>query len=213
MATTAKSNQDEKKILTAVDRSTKAVLAANTAFENATKTISGEVSNLAQQLVTLATDVEFKSSELAQIEADITVKTREAAAELTLRVKEDKQKVLDELLRADKLTALPTVELNSIKKELEDAQTVSEDKLQAVRDETQKQVTQSLESRINTLTSEHKVEIATLKAQAQSDKTTIELLNRQITQLQKTADDNREAEIAKAQAAAQAKSVVVNTTK
>ena len=66
---------------------------------------------------------------------------------------------------------------------------------------------------LNALESGHKVEMAELNANAKSDATTIQLLKGQIASLEATITANREAEIKKAEAAANAQGVTVNTGK
>lgn len=205
------SQQDIKKVLTAVDRSTKGLSTTADAFVKTVADLTGQVAALTGQQSTLALDIEFKTNELDGLDAQLLVKQREHAAELALRVKENEDAVLESLLKARGLVTKTPAELNALQAQLAEALEDNQDAIDgAVKD-----VTASLKAsaaiELSRVKSDHAVEIAQYKANAGNSTTQITFLTAQNTKLEAQIEADRDAriEIAKAEAARQA--VTVNT--
>ena len=206
-ATTA----DIKKILTPVDKSTRAL---QTAADTLTKTVTeltASVTALTTQQIDLANDIEFKQSELETIVNETTVKQREQAAELRLRVREDEDTVFAELLKERGLVTQTPEEVQSIKSQLAEA---LEDNQDAIDDAVAKavaEVTATYKTQLAQKDSDHKVQIATLQANEKATQERLNFLTTQNAKLETQIEEDRKArvEIAKAEASRQA--VTVNT--
>ena len=110
-------NQETKKTLTVVDRSTKALTAAADGIVKAAADLQG----IASLATGLAQDIEFKQNELDNLDEQLVAKQREQAAELRLRVREDEDKVLAELLKARGLVTKTPAEIKEVEKQLAEA--------------------------------------------------------------------------------------------
>lgn len=202
---------DIKKILTPVDKSTRAL---QTAADTLTKTVTeltASVTALTTQQIDLANDIEFKQSELETIVNETTVKQREQAAELRLRVREDENTVFAELLKERGLVTQTPEEVQSVKAQLAEA---LEDNQDAIDDAVAKavaEVTATYKTQLAQKDSEHKVQIATLQANEKATQERLNFLTTQNAKLETQIEEDRKArvEIAKAEASRQA--VTVNT--
>lgn len=202
---------DIKKILTPVDKSTRAL---QTAADTLTKTVielTASVAALTTQQVDLANDIEFKQSELETIANETAVKQREQAAELRLRVREDEDTVFAELLKERGLVTQTPEEVQSIKSQLAEA---LEDNQDAIDDAVAKavaEVTATYKTQLAQKDSDHKVQIATLQANEKATQERLNFLTTQNAKLETQIEEDRKArvEIAKAEASRQA--VTVNT--
>lgn len=202
---------DIKKILTPVDKSTRAL---QTAADTLTKTVTeltASVAALTTQQVDLANDIEFKQSELETIANETAVKQREQAAELRLRVREDEDTVFAELLKERGLVTQTPQEVQTLKTQLAEA---LEDNQDAIDDAVAKavaEVTATYKTQLAQKDSDHKVQIATLQANEKATQERLNFLTTQNAKLETQIEEDRKArvEIAKAEASRQA--VTVNT--
>ena len=107
-----------KKTLTAVDRSTKASTKAFTKVVADVVKVTGELAGISEQVETLTTEIDFKQSALNAIEDDTKTATRLAKAELALRVTENEDKVLTDLLKKVGFAKVSNEELATLDKNL-----------------------------------------------------------------------------------------------
>lgn len=202
---------DIKKILTPVDKSTRAL---QTAADTLTKTVTeltASVAALTTQQVDLANDIEFKQSELETIANETTVKQREQAAELRLRVREDEDTVFAELLKERGLVTQTPQEVQSLKTQLAEALEDNQDAVDAAVEKAVAEVVANHKAQLAQKDSEHKVQIATLQANEKATQERLNFLTTQNSKLETQIEEDRKArvEIAKAEASRQA--VTVNT--
>lgn len=204
---------ETKQVSTVLDKSIKATTAAISASNKALSEVQTGLETLLNKQVSLAQDIEYKGRELAEISTQTEQKLREAKIELEFKVRENEDAVRAELLKKAGLVATTQAELNRLSSELTVAQAAAQrTEFEAVSIAKQ-EITREKDAEIAELKSAHRVELAQLEANANSDKTTIALLNKQINDLQEQIKANREAEIKKAEAAANSQAVVVNTGK
>ena len=200
-------NQETKKTLTVVDRSTKALTTAADGIVKAAADLQG-IASLASGL---AQDIEFKQNELDNLDDQLVAKQREQAAELRLRVREDEDKVLAELLKARGLVTKTPAEIKEVERQLAEALEDNQDAIDGAVQAKATELTVAAAAKLAAIEANHKVEIAQYKANAENSTTQIQFLTSQNTKLESQIEADREAriEIAKAEAARQA--VTVNT--
>lgn len=200
-------NQETKKTLTVVDRSTKALTTAADGIVKAAADLQG----IASLATGLAQDIEFKQNELDNLDDQLVAKQREQAAELRLRVREDEDKVLAELLKARGLVTKTPAEIKEVERQLAEALEDNQDAIDGAVQAKATELTVAAAAKLAAIEANHKVEIAQYKANAENSTTQIQFLTSQNTKLESQIEADREAriEIAKAEAARQA--VTVNT--
>lgn len=198
-----------KKTLTVVDRSTKALV---TAADSVAKVIV-DLNAVTAIAVNLSQDIEFKQSELNALSEQYASKEREEAADLRLRVKENEEKVLAELLKSRGVVAVPPAQIKDLENMLAQSQASNEIAVAAAVKEAEARVSASFQARIAAANSDHKVETATLSATNGSLAERNVFLTAQINQLQAEIQKERDARVQIAQAEAGKQGVVVNAGK
>lgn len=194
-------NQETKKTLTVVDRSTKALTAAADGIVKAASDLQG----IAALATGLAQDIEFKQNELDNLDDQLVAKQRDQAAELRLRVREDEDKVFAELLKARGLVTKTPAEIKEVEKQLAEALEDNQDAIDGAVQAAVKTVTDAAAVELSRVKSDHAVAIAQYKANAENSTTQIQFLTSQNTKLEAQIEADRTArvEIAKAEASRQ----------
>lgn len=206
MSKVTPTSNEVKKTLTIVDRSTKAL---NTAADAVVKAAQ-DLQNITVASTQLTQDIEFKQSELDSLEEQLVIKQREQAAELRLRVKENADAVLAELLKERGLITTTTKDVKDVEAQLAKALADNSAEVEAAIQHTTAEITSVFKAQLAQKDSDHKVEIASLKANATAAQERITFLTAELAQAraQVEADRTARVEIAKAEAARQG--VVVN---
>ena len=146
-------------------------------------------------------------------ERSIETQVREAAAEIRLQVKEDSDSVLGNLLADRDLVAITAIEKAELEQRVKEAELAAQQTEFVAVKQAESKLHAAYKVELASRDSEYKVAVAEYAAGAKSDATTIALLKGQIASLEATIEANREAEIEKAKAAAQAQGVIVNAGK
>ncbi len=198
-----------KKIITVAERSTKALVKV---VADGQKLFS-DLASLAASTVTLTEEIEFKQGQLADIENQIAASERESKAQLRLRVIENEDKVLAELMRARGYAVISHVDLDALNSELVASKTDNDFAVSEAREAGYQSAAAKFGAENREMASQHKVELAEHKAQATAKNQRISDLEAQVTELrdQITAERNTRLEIARADAGRQG--VVVNAGK
>lgn len=195
----------------AVDNSTRALAQTGAQLQKLLVALPATVD---AQLAAIQENANLIADQALEVEANkkaIEAQVRDAAAEVRLQVKEDKESVLTDLLGEFGLTGVKPEVIRELSLRAETAeQTLKQAEWHAV-DAAVKSANAAAASKLQTVESNHKVEIATLNANATRDADLIAGLKVQVADLQETIRLNREAETARTQALAQS-SVTVNTT-
>lgn len=195
----------------AVDNSTRALAQTGAQVQ---KLLAALPATVDAQLAAIQENANLIADQALEVEANkkaIEAQVRDAAAEVRLQVKEDKESVLTDLLGEFGLTGVKPEVIRELSLRAETAeQTLKQAEWHAV-DAAVKSANAAAASKLQTVESNHKVEIATLNANATRDADLIAGLKVQVADLQETIRLNREAETARTQALAQS-SVTVNTT-
>lgn len=195
-----------KKTLTIVDRSTKAL---NTAADSVIKAAQ-DLQNIAIASTQLTQDIEFKQSELDSLEEQLVIKQREQAAELRLRVKENADAVLAELLKERGLITTTTKDVKDVEAQLAKALADNSAEVEAAIQHTTAEITSVFKAQLAQKDSDHKVEIASLKANATAAQERITFLTAELAQARAQVEADRTARVEIAKAEAQRQGVVVN---
>ncbi|MFP8559559.1 hypothetical protein ACLH2J_25120 [Klebsiella michiganensis] len=198
-----------KKVITVAERSTKALVKV---VADGQKLFS-ELAGLANSTVTLTEEIEFKQGQLVDIDNQIAATEREAKAQLRLRVIENEDKVLAELMRSRGYAVISHADLDALNSDLVAAKTDNDFAVSEAREAGYQAAAAKFGAENRELASQHKVEMAEHKAQATAKNQRISDLEAQVTELrdQITAERNTRLEIARADAGRQG--VVVNAGK
>ena len=199
-------SNEVKKTLTIVDRSTKAL---NTAADAVVKAAQ-DLQNITVASTQLTQDIEFKQSELDSLEEQLVIKQREQAAELRLRVKENADAVLAELLKERGLITTTTKDVKDVEAQLAKALADNSAEVEAAIQHTTAEITSVFKAQLAQKDSDHKVEIASLKANATAAQERITFLTAELAQARAQVEADRTARVEIAKAEAQRQGVVVN---
>lgn len=198
-----------KKVITVAERSTKALVKVVAD----SKKVLAELASMADSNVILAEEIEFKQGQLADIENQIASTEREAKAQLRLRVIENEDKVLADLMKARGYAVITFSDLDSLNSDLVAAKTDNDFAVSEAREAGYQAAAAKFGAENRELASQHKVELAEFKAQAVAKNQRISDLEAQVSELrgQITAERETRLEIAKADAGRAG--VVVNAGK
>ena len=205
------STPEYKRILTPVDRSTKALTASADALQKASTELAANVATLAKQQVDLVEDIEFKTSELNGISQKIVEAERSQQAELNLRVKENEEKVRLELLKKVNKVEVSQADLDLLSNERDEALSEAQSTERKAVNEAVTTLKNEHRIALQTLNAEHEVAIARHEAKAEQDAVTIKLYKEQAENAQKTLEEERKARIAIEEARSKAVGVTVQT--
>ena len=206
MSKVTPTSNEVKKTLTIVDRSTKAL---NTAADAVVKAAQ-DLQNITVASTQLTQDIEFKQSELDSLEEQLVIKQREQAAELRLRVKENADAVLAELLKERGLITTTTKDVKDVEAQLTKALADNSAEVEAAIQHTTAEITSVFKAQLAQKDSDHKVEIASLKANATAAQERITFLTAELAQARAQVEADRTARVEIAKAEAQRQGVVVN---
>ncbi|SVP40491.1 hypothetical protein [Klebsiella pneumoniae] len=198
-----------KKVITVAERSTKALVKVVADSQK----VLAELASMADSNVILAEEIEFKQGQLADIENQIASTEREAKAQLRLRVIENEDKVLADLMKARGYAVITFSDLDSLNSDLVAAKTDNDFAVSEAREAGYQAAAAKFGAENRELASQHKVELAEFKAQAVAKNQRISDLEAQVSELrgQITAERETRLEIAKADAGRAG--VVVNACK
>ncbi|EBV1835032.1 hypothetical protein DNZ22_18405 [Salmonella enterica subsp. enterica serovar Newport] len=198
-----------KKVITVADRSTKALVVAIAGLGK----ITSDLSTLGDITVKLADEIEFKQSQLDNLDIEFDNKFREASAELRLRIKEDENDVLKQLLSQFGLAYITNDALQTLQNDLAQA---NEDYSGMIADAESagfRKGAAEFQAKLKEAESAHRINVAELTAKSNAKDDKITMLEAQVAQLQSDIKSERETRLAIAQAEAGRQGVVVNTSK
>ncbi|EMB8467645.1 TPA: hypothetical protein ACXNQJ_003654 [Enterobacter hormaechei] len=198
-----------KKVISLTERSTKAMVKAAGDMAK----VATELNTLSQTSVTLAEEIEYRQAELAGLDSQFASKEREKAAELRLKVIENEDGVLADLMKKRGLASISNVELTQLKRDLENALDNNEEAVNTAREAGYSAAASEFTAEINQLKSDHRVEMAELNASSAAKDSRIEFLESQVAQLQGELKAERETRLKIAEADSRRQGVVVNAGK
>ena len=198
-----------KKVITVAERSTKALVKVVADSQK----VLAELASMADSNVILAEEIEFKQGQLADIENQIASTEREAKAQLRLRVIENEDKVLADLMKARGYAVITFSDLDSLNSDLVAAKTDNDFAVSEAREAGYQAAAAKFGAENRELASQHKVELAEFKAQAVAKNQRISDLEAQVSELRGQITAERETRLEIARADAGRAGVVVNAGK
>ena len=198
-----------KKVITVAERSTKALVKVVADSQK----VLAELASMADSNVILAEEIEFKQGQLADIENQIASTEREAKAQLRLRVIENEDKVLADLMKARGYAVITFSDLDSLNSDLVAAKTDNDFAVSEAREAGYQAAAAKFGAENRALASQHKVELAEYKAQAVAKNQRISDLEAQVSELRGQITAERETRLEIARADAGRAGVVVNAGK
>ena len=197
----------------AIDLSTRALSQTGAQVQKLLAELPKTIDTQIAEIQANANTLQDQENLIAANKASIETQVREAGAEIRLQVKEDKESVLTDLLGEFGLTGVKPDVIRELNSRAVAAEQALEQAEWAAVNGAVKAAEAKAQSHLDRVVADNRVAIAEYTAQAKSDATTIELLKGQVATLEATITAMREAEIAKAEAAAKAAGVVVNAGK
>lgn len=198
-----------KKVITVADRSTKALVVAIAGLGK----ITSDLSALGDITVKLADEIEFKQSQLDNLDVEFDNKFREASAELRLRIKEDENGVLKQLLTQFGLAYITNDALETLQSDLAQANEDYSGMLADAESAGFRKGAAEFQAKLKEAESAHRINVAELTAKSNAKDDKITMLEAQVAQLQSDIKSERETRLTIAQAEAGRQGVVVNTSK
>ena len=192
-----------------LERSIKAATAAAAAVAKA----SAELTAMTSTAEGLANSIEDQEAKLAELKAKNDTAFREGAAELRLRVKEDADTVLAELLKSNVLADISNEELAALRKQVETLLAKDDAELKTAVAVAVAQADRVAKAAALELDAKYRVDTASKDATIMQMKAQLDFMTQQNADLRKQIEDDRQARITIAQADAQRQGTVVNTGK
>lgn len=200
---------ETKKVITVADRSTKALAVATAGLAK----VASDLTALSESTIKLADDIEFKQSQLDNLNVEFDNKFRESAAQLRLRVLEDEDGVLIDLLQSRGLAHVKVSVLNELENNLETAladnsQAVAEAEANGFR-----KGAAEFQQKLKDAEAAHRIQTAELTAKSNAKDDRIALLLEQLEEARGQIKAERETRLAIAEADSKRQGVVLNTGK
>ena len=192
-----------------LERASKNLLAVQAA---AAKAVT-DLGTLTTEAVAQAEKIEDLKAAAAALQATNDSARRDAAAELKLRVKEDRTVVLASLLKEDKLAHISEVELSTLRSDLQLRVNADDKDLKAAVAAAVGAAQRDAKAEALQVEATHKVATAEKDAQIQQQTTQLNFMSQQIVDLRKQIDDERTARVAIAQADSAKQAVQITTGK
>lgn len=200
---------ETKKVITVADRSTKALVVATTGLAK----IASDLSALSESTVKLADDIEFKQSQLDNLNVEFDNKFRESAAQLRLRVLEDEDGVLIDLLQNRGLAHVKVTVLNELESNLETALADNSQAIAEAEANGFRKGAAEFQQKLKDTEAAHRIQTAELTAKSNAKDDRIALLLEQLEEARGQIKAERETRLAIAEADSKRQGVVLNTGK
>lgn len=197
----------QTKILTPVQKATKALLTATAGLEK----VLTEVNDLPTIADDLDQAILIKAQEQADLTKIVTDGRRDAAADLAIAIKEDKAKVLISLMKEQDLASISHETLAALEQEL-----------QAAKSNIESKISEGIATAVKAATSEHRHEMQLLDSAHKQDTASLEarntqlleqnrFLTQQLEEARQARKDDQAIQVAIAEANAKSAGTVVNT--
>ena len=174
---------------------------------------SADLGTLTTESISVAERIEDLNAQAAELTAQNEHARRSAAAELSLRVKEDRDGTLQELLKEQGLANITLTEVDGIRKDLEARLAKDDADLKAAVAVAVANVTRDFKAEAAQAEANNKVATAEKDATIQQQKQQLEFMALQVTDLRQQITDERTTRLQIAQADAGKQGVIVNAGK
>lgn len=197
----AKPSVDQvKKFDTATDKSTKALV---TATNNLNKVL-GDLGAQVELVDVLSEEIQVKQGQRDNLDKELGIKVREHEAELALQCRENEEALTTTLLQKSGRADISVDELSTLRNEVEELKESAQSAVETAVASTKRNSEAALSSLKTKLESEHAVQTADLKANISSLEGRVGYLVEQVNTYKQMLDDERQARVTQAEAAARA---------
>ena len=178
-----------------------------TASTNLTKVVTAvdqaviQLKAVATEAENLQTTIEEKQAAIKTLDVDFAEKLRAATVDLNLQVKENYKSVVQQYLLDNKLTMLPTDELDSLKTAVETNTIASKQEKDAALAEQDKALLSQFTAKIGVIKAEQAATLAEANANVVSLTDKVLFLQTQVRQLLEQLESERQAGVERARAA------------
>lgn len=197
----------ETKVITATTKAADAIGKSTTGLAK----IVAELGSLVQDHGDLMDQIAEAQQELNGIHSKTETTIREAAADIKLRIKEDKIEVLNDLLEEFDLAHISTDTLNDMAEKIVALGADNDANLNKAVAIATNQTKAVGEKALAEAESNHKVDVAEKDAEIKAQSREIEFLSKQVASLEETISDERQARIQIAASESQKQGVTVQT--
>jgi hypothetical protein len=200
MANAKASANQVKKFDTVTDKSTKALL---TATNNLTKVL-GDMQQQVDLVEELSEEIQVKQDQRDNLDKELGIKVREHEAELALQIRENKEKVIVDLLEETGRADITKADAEDLERELLHLQETQQKAIHDAVASANSKHEAEMEALENQLKADHAVETASLKADKASLQDRLGYLTEQVNTYKQMLDDERKARVDQSEAAARA---------
>ena len=198
-----------KKAATAIDRATKAAAKVAADAVKAANDLQAVVNAAAAQTV----QMEDAQAKLDALDQEYSDKQRLAAAELNIRVSENEQKVMRELMKKNGMAEISQADLHIKERSSMDAIDSALRENERIKADFLNQAKAEFNLQVGKLQSDHAVQMAQTKADLEAKDSKIAFLQSQLSYAQAQVEAERSTRLEVAKAEAQRQGVVVNAGK
>lgn len=205
---TASSGTTERKLVTAIDKSTKALITAATQLGKQQEALEGlpaMAENLGQEVLAM----ELKLEGLKDLVED---GARDAQAELKIRIKEDESKLLAQLMAKRGFIEVTGAEFEQLSASLERQESDHEEQMRKEVGKAQGMAESKYNQAAALAESQQKLEMAEMTAELAMLRQQNQFMIRQVEEMNGTLVAERQARVEVEKARADSQGVVVNTT-
>jgi len=189
-----------KKFDTSTDKATKALIAAAKSLSTVVENLSSQV----QETSVLTEEIQMKQATMDSLDESLEVALRKNKVETDLRISENEQVVLKELLKKHRKADVSSEEYESLVSEVASLRNDMDTRIgQAITAEAQKHVAKSAAAE-SELIANHRVDTAALKADMEALKFRNEYLVNQLDDYKTMLDEERKARVSVAESSARA---------
>ena len=164
-------------------------------------------------LTDIAEQVEIKKQELSELDSEYAVKLDEAQYDLHIKVRDNKENTVNELLREFGLAKISNSEIATLNQKVVLSERDTREEVETAVQKAKQEVAQMYEMKLKEKESDYKVASAVKDAKIGQLENTITVLDGQVADLKQSAKAELDARIRIAEAESNAQGVIINQGK
>ena len=164
-------------------------------------------------LTDIAEQVEIKKQELSELDSEYAVKLDEAQYDLRIKVRDNKENTVNELLREFGLAKISNSEIATLNQKVVLSERDTREEVETAVQKAKQEVAQMYEMELKEQESDYKVASAVKDAKIGQLENTITVLDGQVADLKQSAKAELDARIRIAEAESNAQGVIINQGK